>query len=243
MCLREASQRTVRIVVRVVAFDDDKRTVLSYGVDMLRAFVPENPMNRFAVSRKISIAMFAAATLLTACATPPPVVHADYDHGANFAAYHTFGFPPNTGTDRGGYETLATSRLKEAATREMSARGYTYNENSPDLLVNFYSEVRDKTEVYSSPGWFVGSVGWHHGLPRYGYYGFGAGPFYDPYVDVVQYKSRKLKLDVVDAARKKVVWEANVEDRLSEEAQDNPQPLIEQLVTAMFRKFPRGASQ
>ena len=185
------------------------------------------------------ISTLFTALLFAGCATPPPVVHSDYDHGVNFANYRTFGFPPSAGTDRGGYETLATSHFKEAVRREMTVRGYTYAETSPDLLVNFYSEVRDKTQVYTYPGWAMGGFGFYRGRPRYGY--FSAWPFYEPDIDVVQYKSGKLKLDVVDAAHKQVVWEASVEEPLTDQSQDNPQPMIDRLVTEMFKKFPRGA--
>jgi len=169
-------------------------------------------------------------------------VRTDYDHAANFASYRTFGFPESPGTDRGGYQTLATTHFKEAVRREMSARGYTYAETSPELLVNFYSEVRDKTQVYTYPyfGPHVG-FGFRYGRPRYGY--FSAWPFYEPDIDIEQYKSGTLKLDVVDATRKQLIWEANVEERLTDQAQDNPQPTIERLVTTMFNKFPRSATQ
>jgi hypothetical protein len=182
----------------------------------------------------------AVLALLTACATPAPPVRADYDHAVNFNSYRTFGFPPTTGTDRGGYETLATSHFKEAVRREMTVRGYTYTETAPDLLVNFYTEFHDKTEVYSYPGWAMGSWGFYRGHPRYGYY--NAWPYYGPDIDVVQYKAGTLKLDVVDAARKHIVWEASVEERLTDESQDNSQPLIDRLVTEMFRRFPRGVA-
>ncbi|HYM34622.1 MAG TPA: DUF4136 domain-containing protein, partial [Steroidobacteraceae bacterium] len=122
------------------------------------------------MNRTLLIALASLATLLASCATPPPPVRSDYDHGVNFSAFHTFGFPENTGTDRGGYTTLVTSHFKDAVRREMTVRGYTYAETAPDLLVNFYSQVRDKTQIYSYPypGPFFGTVGFHHGRPRYG---------------------------------------------------------------------------
>jgi hypothetical protein len=184
----------------------------------------------------------ATVFLLAACATEHgPIVRSDFDHAANFSAFKTFGFPENTGTDRGGYSTLITSHFKDAVRREMEVRGYQYAENSPDLIVNFYNEQRDKTAVYSHPGWAVngywGYPYWY-GRPRYGYY--SAWPFYYDDVDVVQYKSGTLKLDVIDAARKQIVWEAHVEERLTDEAQDNPQPTISRLINEMFKKFPKA---
>jgi hypothetical protein len=196
-----------------------------------------------------------AAIFLSACASKGPTVRADFDRGVDFNAYRTFGFPATTGTDRGGYSTLITSYFKEAVKREMSVRGYEYTDTEPQLIVNFYSEARDKTEVVSRPGAFTGyGYGYYgyggpwprygYGYPRYGYprYGmYSSWPFYND-IDVVNYTSGIFKLDVVDAKREQAIWEARVEERLSEESQDNPQPNIAHLVTEMFRKFPRGAA-
>jgi hypothetical protein len=189
------------------------------------------------------ISTLAILLLVAACASKRPAVHSDFDKAVNFATYKTFGFPETTSTDRGGYTTLVTSHFKEAIRHEMTARGYVYAETAPDLQINFYSEMRDKARVYSNPGWIGGGY-WgygYYGHPRYGYY--SAWPFfYDQGIDVVEYRTGTIRLDVVDAARKQVVWEANVEEELTDKAQDNPQPTIARLVTALFRKFPRGAN-
>jgi len=195
-----------------------------------------------------------AVILLSACAAKGPTVRADFDRGVDFNAYRTFGFPAATGTDRGGYATLVTSYFKDAVKREMAVRGYEYTETNPELVVNFYSEARDKIDVVSRPGSLTGfgygygyyGAPWPYygGYPRYGYprYGlYSSWPFYDD-IDVVHYKAGTFKLDVVDTKRQQAVWEARVEERLSEQSQDNPQPNIAYLVTEMFRKFPRGAT-
>ncbi len=182
------------------------------------------------------VAVFFA---LVGCATHGPAIRSDYDRSVDFSALRTFGFPAQTGTDRGGYATLITTHFKEAVKREMTVRGYTYADSNPDMIVNFYSEARDKTQVYSHPSAYMG-MGFRYGRPRYGWY--SAWPFYYDDVDVVSYKAGTLKIDVVDPKRQQTLWEASVEERLSEQAQDNPQPTISRLVTEMFRKFPRGAS-
>jgi hypothetical protein len=176
------------------------------------------------------------AIVLSGCAETRPVIRSDYDHGVDFAGLRTFGFPAQTGTDRGGYATLVTSHFKEAIKREMTVRGYTYAETNPDMVVNFYSESRDKTQVYAYPD---ASLGFRYGRPRYGWY--SAWPFYYDDINVVSYKAGTLKIDVVDPKRQQTIWEATVEERLSDQAQDNPQPTISRLVTEMFTKFPRGA--
>jgi hypothetical protein len=192
-----------------------------------------------------ALTMICTALALAGCGASQPRVRSDHDRTVDFAAYRTFGFPPTAGTDRGGYATLVTGYFKDAVKREMSIRGYTFSETEPDLLVNFYSESRDKTEVYGVPNMSM-TLGYGYGYRRFGYprYGwYSAWPFYyDRGIDVVNYKAGTLKLDVIDAKKQQTVWEARVEERLTEQAQDNPQPNIARLVAEMFSKFPRGAT-
>jgi hypothetical protein len=192
----------------------------------------------------IAALLLVAFAALAGCASGPKI-RSDYNKNTDFSAYRTFGFPAQTGTDRGGYSTLVSSYFKDAVKREMSVRGYTFAADNPDLLVNFYSESQEKTQVYSNPAAL--SFGFRYGRPRFGYY--SAWPFYpfypypyDNYYDAVQYTTGIIKVDVVDAKQQQTIWEARAEERLTEKAEENPQPNIARLVNEVFRKFPRGAA-
>src|SRR5688572_17685454 len=131
--------------------------------------------------RLLGITTLAATLVLAGCATFEPRVRSDFDRQVDFGSYKTFGFPPTAGTDRGGYATLITGYFKDAVKREMSIRGYTFAETNPDLLVNFYSESRDKTQITSFPSATM-TFGYGYGYRRFGYprYGwYSAWPFYD----------------------------------------------------------------
>jgi hypothetical protein len=96
---------------------------------------------RVAAAFALTAALFAAG-----CATTSgPKTRIDYDRSADFSVYRTYGFPKETGTDRGGYSTLVTSYLKGAMSSQMEARGYKYSEDHPDLLVNFFMNTRERT--------------------------------------------------------------------------------------------------
>src|SRR5918993_2586178 len=107
------------------------------------------------------LALFAAG-----CATTgAPDTRVDYDKAADFSVYRTFGFPAETGTDRGGYSTLVTSYFKGAMTNAMEARGYKYTEEKPDLLVNFFMNTQERTEIRSTrAASCYGYYGYRHGL-------------------------------------------------------------------------------
>lgn len=191
------------------------------------------------MSFKPSISRIAAALALTAalfaagCATTSgPKTRIDYDKAADFSVYRTYGFPKETGTDRGGYSTLVTSYLKSAMSAQMEARGYKYSEDHPDLLVNFYMNTRERTEIRPDARASVG----------YGYYGYRYGlynawPMYDE-DRTVTYKVGTLNLDIVDAEKKQLVWEGVAEGRVTEEELQNPKVTINAVVTELMRQYP-----
>jgi hypothetical protein len=182
--------------------------------------------------RKIAIplmfALFAAA-----CATGPRV-RTDRDPAANFAMYRTYNFASELGTDRAGYSTLITSHFKRAVSHEMEARGYRLAEN-PDLLVNFFTSVRDASSVRSAPM----VVGMDYYRYRNGLY--VAWPLYGNDVSTIHYKVGTASIDVVDASRKQLVWEGTAEGRLSTRAQKDPGPAIDKAVAEIFERYPAQA--
>lgn len=168
------------------------------------------------------------------CATGPTVT-SNYDHSANFASYRTFGFFSPLGTDRAGYATLVTQSLKNATRREMEARGYTYSENSPDLLLNFNGKLEKQTEVRSTP----------MGPPMMGYYGYRGG-YYGGwggyYTDVYQYNEGTINVDLVDARQRQLVWEGVAVGRVSDKHRENVDAAISVAVGEIFKKFPFRAN-
>lgn len=180
----------------------------------------------------------AALTLTTAllaagCATTrAPTTRIDYDKTADFSVYRTYGFPKETGTDRGGYSTLMTSYLKSSVSTAMEARGYKYSEERPDLLVNFFTNTRERTESRPGPGPAFG----------YGYYGYRRGlysawPLYDD-DRTVTYKIGTLNIDIVDAEKKQLVWEGIAEGRVTDESMENPKATVNGVVTELMRQYP-----
>ena len=183
----------------------------------------------------LSLATCAVAlALLAGCASnPTPDIHVHSAPDANFSKYSTFGFPEQTGTDRGGYSTLVTGYFKAAVRNQMEQRGYHYVDENPDLLVNFYAKVHERTEVRPDPSFSAG----------YGYYGYryglyGAWPLYDSDVRTVTYPIGTANIDVVDARKKEMIWEGVAQGRLTDQDMNNPRDSIAQVVTQVFARFP-----
>src|SRR5690606_14250808 len=127
-----------------------------------------NPRGHAMFSRRsfAGIASIVTSLMLVAgCATNrAPPTRIDYDRKADFSVYRTYGFPKETGTDRGGYSTLVTSYFKSSVSTAMEARGYKYSEDHPDLLVNFYMNTRERTEVRPNMSLGYGYYGYRYGL-------------------------------------------------------------------------------
>jgi hypothetical protein len=181
-----------------------------------------------------AIAAFAAVVLTSACATGP-TIHHDTNPAATFSSYKTFGFLSPLATDKFPYESLLTQHLKDATRHVMESKGYVFSNGTPDLLLNFYVNIQDKQDVYTTPG-SVGYVGYAGG-----YYGYRRG-YYRVYnsatVETVNYKQGTLTIDLVDAKQKVLAWTATAEGRVSNDALKDPGPAIDTLVTSMMTPVP-----
>ena len=179
----------------------------------------------------------AAALALAGCATTTgPDVTVDYDRTADLGSFRTYGFPESVGTDRAGYSTLVTSYFKSAVRDQMEMRGYRYVDQNPDLLVNFYAKVHERTEVRTDPSFSA----------AYGYYGYRYGlysawPYYDDAVRTVTYPVGTANIDVVDARRKQMIWEGVAQGVVSDEDMDHPKESISRVVTQLFARYPGRA--
>ncbi len=169
--------------------------------------------------------------LLAACASKPEV-RSNTAPAANLSAYRTYAFVPNPGTDRGGVSTPLTGYFKEAIRREMDARGYRFVESGDaDLLVNFNANARENVDLRSTPAPTYGYYGYRGGM--YGGFGYGGSE-----VETVRYKVGTANIDLIDAARKQLVWEGIIEGRLNDKVMKDPQTAVNKAVTEMFLKYP-----
>jgi hypothetical protein len=178
----------------------------------------------------LSIAFVASAVLLLSACQTRPEIRTQSAPELNAHQYQTFGFVDHPSTDRASYTTLTTRYLKDAVTREMVARGYRPSDK-PDLLINFQVASKDKVESYPAP-----AVGVGYG--RWGWRNWGWGVGYGG-SDVRTVTEGSLTIDVVDQQQKALVWSGTAQGRLTKKALDNPQPAIDDAVSAIFAKYPK----
>lgn len=173
------------------------------------------------------------------CATGPDIRY-DYDRSADFGAYRTYNFMEGAGPDTGNYQSLFTRYMIEAITIEMENRGYTKSDN-PDLLVNFNANLQEKTKVTTSPA--PVAMGGYYSYRRGYYTGWGVGYGYATETHVSQYKEGTLNIDIVDAAKKQLVWEAVGVGRVTEEKLENIEKSVKEAVPKLFAGYPFEAGR
>lgn len=175
-----------------------------------------------------------ALVVLAACATGPRV-RTDYDPGANFAQYRTWGWYSPIAMEQSGYSSWISERIKANVQREMEARGYRYDAKSPDLKVNFQAVVQERSDVYSMPR---SDIAW---LYSYRARSYVAVPFWYDETTVSRYTEGTLTVDLVDAARNRMVWTGDAIGRVVRRNPEQRAADIDASVTAIFAKYPYSA--
>ena len=177
-----------------------------------------------------------AALVLGACATTSgPKVRIDADPTANMMSYGTYSFFEPFGTDRSGAATTLGNSVKQSIRNEMDRRGVRYVESGGDLLVNAAVKSSEKTDVstMSVPDPYFGY--------RYGRYSPWVG--YNQETVVRQYTEGTLTVDLVDRARKQLVWSGAAFGRITDKVRNNPQAAVGTAVSEIFARYPKAPVQ
>lgn len=190
-----------------------------------------------ALTTSLRAMLLGVLLALGACATGPRLF-ANQDPGADFALYKTFSFAAPLDTDRPQYASVLSSYLKDATRRELEARGYRYVEAGGDLTVNFHVETREKVQTTQTPTGPAMGMGYGY----YGYRGMNYGVWSGYQTEVRQYTEGTLNVDLVDSARKRLVWEGVAVGRINDQVRENLQAAIDGVIPQVFQKYPHRAT-
>jgi hypothetical protein len=183
------------------------------------------PRQQTSMKWKQPLYWFLLVASASGCASPK--VGYDYDHSANFSAYHTYewmsGKQEATG-DRRLDNSLVDARIRTAIGAQLRSKGYTSPVNgSPDFYVAYHVGVKDMMKGSSTQNYIGDRV---HGT-------------YTTISDIQPYKEGTLLVDIVDAASKQLVWQASalaeIDPGMTPEERDER---ISGIVHAMLSQFP-----
>ncbi len=138
--------------------------------------------------------------------------YAIQSNNQGFNKYRTFAWLPATDSSR-YYNDIADERIKDQVTAGLEKRGLSLQTNSPDLLVRYTIQVRDRVRVYNYPAYVYGPGIVYRGVAhnRYGrhfYYSFAAPfPVYvGSDIEQVPYREGTLIIDLIERRNHKVIW-------------------------------------
>ena len=184
-----------------------------------------------------ALALSVLAALVAGCASTPSV-DIQRNEEISASAFSTFAWVDPLGTDREGYESFVTGRLKRDVRAALEAKGMTYDESAPDARVNFYANVESRQEVRRVP---VGPLDARYVPGAFGYYGFRAG-LYDPFpvydTEVREYSEGTLTIDIVDAPSNRLAWSGTVHGRLTRKALEDPETSSRNAVELVLAEYP-----
>lgn len=176
--------------------------------------------------------LLALGVALAACSSEQ-VTQVDSKPGVNLARYRTYNFMDAVARNDSAFRSSGSNifDLKRAVTREMSARGFQLA-NQPDLWVNIglvsqqRVQTRETNFVSDPPPAYIGQRRYHWQATN---------------VPVGTYQEGTATIDLVDAARKELVWQGVTTSILS----NSPSRAAKQIdkgVADVFAKFPVPAT-
>ena len=188
-------------------------------------------MRHYFIYQKRLLACALLGLLVLAGCASGPTIRSNVDPGVDFSRFRTFGFFEPLATDREGYQSLVSQQLVSSAERELVARGLTRSDTNPDLLINFSANLDQRLRIRQTPPTSAGGMHRH----RRGFY--NTWPGYQR-TEIREYTQGTLGIDVVDPARRQLIWEGFAIGRVTQSTTDNLGPVLNDAVVDILRDFP-----
>ncbi len=183
---------------------------------------------------KTIIILVASVILLSGCASTTKG-NADFDPSVNFLNYHSFAWiaehPMIIGATAGRQvNPMTEGRIMSAIEDNLRSKGFQVvaDPEQADLVVAFTVGARDEVQVTSYPSAYRGAY-------RVGYWG---GGYYGTDIDVRQYTEGRLSIDIFDRSEHRPVWHGWATKRITRKAEEDPKPVLRDVVNAIMAKFP-----
>jgi hypothetical protein len=192
------------------------------------------------LNKSIFQALIVGGTLvaLEACTSLP--VRTDINPNMSVASCHSYAFADehvaNTDQPSAFGNPLNAERLRQAIEANMAAKGIqkAADRKSADCVVGYAMGTRQVFDDYY--GSFGVGWGWGGGWGRRGW---GGGIGYDgPYVR----DETRISVDLFDTKSRIPIWHASVSQSVSDLTGPNAVEKINTAATAIFAKFPGGAT-
>jgi len=179
--------------------------------------------------------VLAAALLLAACGGIS--VNTDWDPSANFGAFQTFSWLPDTESAGSGQaaDQLTDRRIRAAIEADLTGKGFRNVDTGGDFKVGYQVSTSDQVSYTTmSSGWSSGGYRWRGG------WGMGTGVSTTTQSTTT---TGTLLIAIFQEQSKDLVWQGTGEKTLSGSAQspEGRSSKIDEAVTKVMEDFPPGS--
>lgn len=167
--------------------------------------------------------------LLNSC-SPSMQVSYDYDSSVNLRQFKTFRVEAERGVQQDPLlgSDLNKRRLVDAVTQVMLAKGYKLEENNPELVVAFMTDVKDRQQVRSnnnySPYWW-----WYGPMPGN--------------VSTYNYQETRFILNIYQTEMDRMVWQGWASGKAKTSSKkENREETMKDIITDILYSFPQATT-
>lgn len=174
--------------------------------------------------------LFLSIILATAVSCSSVKVTSDFDTTANFASYKTYAFTDEALNIQ--LDDLNKTRLLNAISTELAAKGFTKAETNPNVLIDVVLKGEQKQTATATTSGYGGYYGAGY---RYGY----GGGFSTTQINYDAYVDGTLFVDMIDASKNQLVWQGRGTKILDPDAnQQKREENINYAVKQIFMQYP-----
>jgi hypothetical protein len=164
-------------------------------------------------------------------------VRTDYNHGTNFAQYHTYSWGRVQASD-----PFYVDRIKQAVDKELQGKGWQLQASDGAVTIVATDNIHNQQELQTMYDGWGGGWGGGWGWRGWGWRGGWAEPTLGSATTTTTNQPvANLVIDLFDAKSKNLLWRGLATENLSTKADNNTKQL-EGDVNKMFKGFPPKVS-
>ncbi|TDE12873.1 DUF4136 domain-containing protein [Dyadobacter psychrotolerans] len=175
---------------------------------------------------KSIVLVVAAGVLMLACSQALQVSY-DYDSSVNLKQFKTFKVESERTMEQDpllGSE-LNRRRLGDAVIEVMKGKGYTLDQSSPDIIVRFMTDVKDRQQVRSNNMY----------SPYMWWYGGGNN------ISTYNYQESRFILNIYQKNNDKMIWQGWASGKVKAPTKkDDRESMVKNTMADILRTFPEA---
>ncbi len=170
--------------------------------------------------------MVVAGSLMMACSQALQVSY-DHDSSVNLKQFKTFKVESERTMEEDpllGSE-LNRRRLGDAVVEVMKGKGYTLDQNNPEIIVRFMTDVKDRQQVRSNNMY----------SPYMWWYGGGNN------ISTYNYQESRFILNIYQTATNKMIWQGWASGKVKAPTKkDDRETMVKNTMADILRTFPQA---